>query len=105
MNLMLDMAPGRTLPYLQYDMIFFLYYLIKGGAALFLVLRLGDPGKPNAKAIGLSSDSQAIFAVHVPASERLDNRRHLVCYILSLLFLLAPYMKWGLASLLLENLI
>ncbi|SEJ39193.1 MFS transporter, OHS family, lactose permease [Azotobacter beijerinckii] len=110
MNLTLNAAADRAIPYFKYGMIFFLYFFIFGGTVPFLAIWLGDAAKLDAGAIGLLFASLAIFALLLQPvfgllTDRLDNRKHLLWCIIALLVLLAPYMKWVFVPLLTENLL
>lgn len=110
MNLTLNAAADRAIPYFKYGMIFFLYYFICGGTVPFLVIWLGDAAKLDAGAIGLLFGCQAIIAMLLQPlfgvlTDRLDNRKHLLWCVVALLVLLAPYMKWVFMPLLMENLV
>ncbi|MEC4239407.1 MULTISPECIES: oligosaccharide MFS transporter [unclassified Pseudomonas] len=105
MNVTLGTAIGGVLPFFKYGMIFFFYYFITGGTAPFLAVWLGDVGTLDAGAIGLMFGSQAVFAMLFQPlfgvlSDRLDHRKHLLCVVIGLLILLAPFMNWVFAPLL-----
>lgn len=109
MNLTLGTATGGVLPFFKYGMIFFFYYFITGGTAPFLAVWLGDVGTLDAGAIGLMFGSQAVFAMLFQPlfgvlSDRLDHRKHLLCVVIGLLILLAPFMNWVFAPLLRSHL-
>lgn len=109
MNVTLGTATGGVLPFFKYGMIFFFYYFITGGTAPFLAVWLGDVGTLDAGAIGLMFGSQAVFAMLFQPlfgvlSDRLDHRKHLLCVVIGLLIMLAPFMNWVFAPLLRTNL-
>ncbi|MFB8831210.1 oligosaccharide MFS transporter [Azotobacter sp. CWF10] len=71
---------------------------------------LGDAAKLDAGAIGLLFGCKAIIAMLLQPlfgvlTDRLDNRKHLIWCIVTLLTLLAPYMQWVFMPLLMENLV
>ena len=108
MNVTLGTATGGVLPFFKYGMIFFFYYFITGGTAPFLAVWLGDVGTLDAGAIGLMFGSQAVFAMLFQPlfgvlSDRLDHRKHLLCVVIGLLIMLAPFMNWVFAPLLRTN--